>query len=47
MAQRDGKGKMLMVTEEGNKNSNAVGTQRTKGKTKRRSLRRNRNHKVE
>jgi hypothetical protein len=35
-----------MVTEEGNKNSNVVRTQKTK-KTKRRSLGRNRKHKVE
>lgn len=40
-------GKMLMVTEEGNKNSNVVRTQRTKTKTRRMSLRRNRKHKVE
>lgn len=48
MAKVDGKGIiMLMVTEEGNKNRNVIRTQRTKRKTKRRSLRRNRKHTVE
>jgi hypothetical protein len=47
VAKVGGMGKMLMVTEEGNKNSNVVRTQRTKTKTRRMSLRRNRKHKVE